>query len=261
MYLLALGVGVGVMGGSLGLGGGVLMVPAFMAFGLLDTHTAKGTSLFIIIFVSALNAWQLNRGLAHKPWRLAAYMAAGSIVGGYASAWVTTLVSEAVILWIFIVLMAFLAARTFMIKPRAVHEEEVRQRRPISVLIGFLAGVAGGATGTGGGALLIPMALIAGIISNERAVGLSNLVMVCTSIAGSIAHLMAEPIVHTPWVVGHVNLALAPLVFFGAQLGSPYGLRLNAKMTLKHRREAMGVLLVLISLQLLYKVLTLASGE
>lgn len=254
------GVGAGIISGALGLGGGILMVPAFMTFVPgMETHTAKGTSLFLIIFVSALNAWRQNRDLERIPWELAAWLATGSIVGSYVAAWITATLPENITLLIFLVLLVLVAWRTFLIKPRTVMESEVRQRRAVTVSIGLLAGIFGGATGTGGGAVLIPLALMAGIVVNERAVGLSNLVMVGTAIAGTIAHLRAEPIYPSDWTVGHVYFAIVPLVFLGSQLSSPYGERLNVKLTLPRRKLLMGVMLLLIALRLGWRLYELSG--
>ncbi|MEA3364123.1 MAG: TSUP family transporter, partial [Candidatus Hydrogenedentes bacterium] len=82
--MIILGIGVGLMSGALGLGGGILMVPAFLTFVPgMDPHTAKGTSLMIIVFVAAVNVWRLNRGHDNWQWRLALQVSIGSIVGGY----------------------------------------------------------------------------------------------------------------------------------------------------------------------------------
>lgn len=254
--MLLAGVGVGMISGALGLGGGILMVPVFITIiPGMDAHTAKGTSLFIIIFVSLFNAWRLNRDLPRKPWRLTAWLALGSIFGSYAGAWITARLPEAAVLWMFMALLAGLAVRTFFLEPKTVYEEEVRRRRLIPIGIGVLAGMVGGATGTGGGLLLVPLALMAGIVTNERVVGLSNFVMVATSIAGSIANLQAVPKYTGGWTVGHVCLSMAPLVFIGAQLGSQWGTRCNTWLTLRRRRVVMGVLLLLIAVRLLYRLL------
>ena len=63
--MLFLGVGVGLMSGALGLGGGILMVPAFLEFvPVMDPHTAKGTSLLIIAWPRP--TWRLSEG--HVDW-------------------------------------------------------------------------------------------------------------------------------------------------------------------------------------------------
>lgn len=256
--MVLLGVGAGIISGSLGLGGGIIMVPAFMTFVAgMDTNTAKGTSLFLIVFISALNAFRQTHAWEHRPWRLAGMIAVGSIAGSYLGALVTTHMSERAVLVIFLSLIALLTVRTFFLTPRAVDQAAVQHRPWVAVGIGLLAGLFGGATGTGGGSVLIPLALLAGIVSNERVVGLSNMVMVATAISGTIAHLQAE--VHFPstWTVGQVYLPLVPIVFVGSQIGSPIGRRLNPVLTVPRRRVLMAALLLLITVRLTYRLFSL----
>jgi len=47
--ILFLGLGVGVLVGLLGIGGGVVLVPAMVYFLHMDQHLAQGTSLFILL--------------------------------------------------------------------------------------------------------------------------------------------------------------------------------------------------------------------
>ena len=253
--LFLIGIGVGLISGALGLGGGILMVPAFLAFVPgLDAHTAKGTSLFIIIFVSIINAWRLDKNFLNHPWALAGLLALGSIFGSYGAAFVTARMSEDTVLVLFMLLIAVLAIRTFFLKDRPVLEDDVHRRNGLALSIGLVAGIVGGGTGTGGGAVLIPLALMMGLTTNREAVGLSNTVMIATSLAGSLAHLRAAEIYPQTWVVGHVYFALVPLVFIGAQVGSPVGKWINHRLTLERRRVAMGVMLLLITGQLLYRL-------
>lgn len=255
--LLVLGVFVGLLSSALGLGGGILMLPAFVTFiATMDPHTAKGTSLFIIIFVALFNAGRHLRDMRHMPWHSVLFLALGSITGSFLAAWVTSRLPEHLVLLVFIALLLILAVRTFYLKSRVVHESQVRRRNLVSLLIGFGVGIVGGATGTGGGVVLIPLSLMVGIASNSFVVGLSNMVMVFTSLAGSAAHLMATQVHPGPWVVGHVNFALVPLVLVGSQVGSEIGHRLNRYITLRRRRILMGSLILLIILRLSYQLWT-----
>ncbi len=253
--MLSLGVGVGAVSAGLGLGGGIIMVPAFITFVPgMDEHTAKGTSLFIIIFVALVNAVRLNRGVHPKPWRLAAVLAAGAIIGGYAGAWITAQMPGWVILASFLAFLLAVGGRTLFVQPKAVDAANLRHRDLLAVFIGAMTGLVGGATGTGGGTLLVPLALMAGIVTNARVVGLSNMIMVATGIAGTIAHFQAPTIYPGPWTVGHVALSLAPLVFVGAQGGSLIGQRINARLTLYARRLVMGVLLLAIAARVTWQL-------
>ncbi len=254
--MLLLGAGVGLISAALGLGGGILMVPAFITLVPgMDAHTAKGTSMFIIIFVAALNTWRLNRGHEDRHWDLAGAMAAGSIVGGYFGAWVTSKLSNDAVIWIYIFFLLAAAVRTFFIKPITIQAEEVRRRNGLATFIGLGAGTVGGGTGTGGGLLMVPLSLMAGIITNERVVALSNTVMVATATAGSIAHVTAAKTTDLPWTVGQISFALAPLVFIGSQIAAPWGQRVGRHLTLPRRKVVMGALLLVITVRLVYQVL------
>lgn len=256
MALLATGVGAGIISSGLGLGGGVVMVPAFLAMVPgMDSKTATGTSLFIIIFISALNAWRLTRGWAVRPWRLVLLLGAGSVVGSFAAAWITGRLSEQAVLAIFILLLGFLGLRTFLLHIPDVAEGEIKRNDLLGLFIGLGAGIVGGATGTGGGLVMVPMLLIAGLECNARVVGLSNMVIVLTAISGSIARLGAPQVYAGAYTVGQVCLGLAPIVFIGAQGGSLLGERLNRWLTLPRRRVAMGVILLIIAVQLSFRLL------
>ncbi len=254
--MIVLGGAVGLISTALGLGGGIVMVPAFMQFVPdMDIHTAKGTSLFIIIFVAAMNAWRMNGAHMGEHIRLGAIIAVGSIIGGYLGAWVTSRMSDAAVVWIFVGLLGLAGVRTFLLKEQRVEEADVRKRALMAVAIGFVTGIVAGATGTGGGLILVPLALWAGIVSNSRVVALSNTVMVATCAAGALAHVLAPQTTPLDYTFGQVDFALAPLVFIGAQLVRPMGRRINAWLTLPRRRVVMGLLLVVIAVRLVLRTI------
>jgi uncharacterized membrane protein YfcA len=250
--MLLIGVGVGLISNALGLGGGVLMVPAFLEFvDGMDTNTAKGTSLLIIVFVAMVNAWRLNVGIADKQYRAALCMGSGSIVGAFAGSWLTGILAEHVVLWVFIAFIGMVGVRAFFIEPPKVMADQVRQRVGAAVTIGLVAGLAGGATGTGGGAVLVPLVLIAGLATNERVVALSNMVMVATSIAAVAAHMAATQTTGLPSTMGQVHFAIVPMVIVGALLSAPVGRMINARLSLKKRRLILGMVLLSIMVRLI----------
>jgi uncharacterized membrane protein YfcA len=251
LTMLAVGAGVGLMSAALGIGGGTLMVPAFLwLIPQMDINTAKGSSLFAIVFVAGYHAWEARRAGIRTPWDVVAACAGGSIAGGYAGGAISALLSDAIVTWLFIALLMFAALRTFLLGSPRVDESRVRRRIGLSVLIGFAAGVVGGGTGTGGGAILVPLALWAGIVSNERVVPLSNTVMVATSAAGALAHAFAHQTVDLPYTYGLVNVSLAPLVCIAAIAATRPGRWVNSRLSLPRRRLVMGTLLAVIAARL-----------
>ena len=82
--ILLLGLGVGVLVGLLGIGGGVVLVPAMVYLLHMDQHLAQGTSLFILlppIGVGALREYWKQGQVDLKAGILCAL---GMLVGAYA---------------------------------------------------------------------------------------------------------------------------------------------------------------------------------
>ncbi len=80
--LLLLGVAAGSLSGLVGIGGGIVIVPA-LVFGLgLSQQTAQGTSLAVLSLpVVGLGAWQYYRN-GHMDISAALVIAIGFVVGG-----------------------------------------------------------------------------------------------------------------------------------------------------------------------------------
>ena len=258
LQLIVLGVAVGVVSNALGVGGGLIMVPAFIEFVPgMDPHTAKGTSLFIIIFVAAANAWQLNRGHEHVEHGLAARLAIGSIAGGFTGAWATQYLSPAAVTWVFVAVVGALALRTFLQgqepRPSAMAPAV---RRAMILATGLGAGVISGMTGVGGGAIMVPLLLVAGLAPNQRVVAISNMVMVVTCVAASAAHLIAPKTTDLAYTAGQINFLLPPLILLGAFAGGPAGRWINRRLTYQRRRIVMGGFLLLVAARLAYRALT-----
>jgi uncharacterized membrane protein YfcA len=254
--MLAVGCGVGILSAALGIGGGILMVPAFLTlYPQMDIHTAKGSSMFIIIFVATYNALRMNRGDMRNPMKLINSIAIGSIIGGFIAGWLTAKLTDAYASWIFIALLLFAAARTFLLKEKEVTEDQVQKRTLTAATIGLLSGIVAGATGTGGGAVFVPFALMAGIVSNKRVVALSNAVMAVAAAAGTIAYLTAPKTTDMDWTIGLTNISLAPFVILGAVAAAPLGRKLNHHLSFNRRRIVMAFLLVLITIRLALRTL------
>ncbi|HEX5632335.1 MAG TPA: sulfite exporter TauE/SafE family protein [Gemmatimonadales bacterium] len=78
--LLAVGVGVGLLTGVVGIGGGFLIVPALVVLGRIPVHQAIGTSLLVITMNAAAGAAGYV-GQATIDWPLVAGFLAAAVVG------------------------------------------------------------------------------------------------------------------------------------------------------------------------------------
>jgi uncharacterized protein len=81
--VLLLGLAVGVLVGLLGIGGGVLLVPAMVYLLRMDQHVAQGTSLFILLPPVGLGALRAYWKQGHVDLRAGILCAAGMLAGGY----------------------------------------------------------------------------------------------------------------------------------------------------------------------------------
>jgi uncharacterized membrane protein YfcA len=81
--LLLVGLVVGLVSGVVGIGGGILFVPALVWLVGMDQHRAQGTSLGALLAPVGIFAFleYYRRGNAEV--RVAALLAAGFLVGGY----------------------------------------------------------------------------------------------------------------------------------------------------------------------------------
>lgn len=81
--VLALGLGVGVLVGLLGIGGGVVLVPALVYLLRMDQHLAQGTSLFILLPPLGIGALREYWKQEQVDLRAGILCAVGMLLGGY----------------------------------------------------------------------------------------------------------------------------------------------------------------------------------
>lgn len=78
--LVVIGLAAGFLAGLLGVGGGILMVPAMVLLLGFDQHVAQGTSLLVIIPAATTGSYTHYRN-GRLVLRDAAFLAAGGVVG------------------------------------------------------------------------------------------------------------------------------------------------------------------------------------
>ena len=83
LIVLVLGLAVGVLVGLLGIGGGVVLVPALVYLLHMDQHLAQGTSLFILLPPVGLGALREYWKQGQVDLRAGILCALGMLVGGY----------------------------------------------------------------------------------------------------------------------------------------------------------------------------------
>jgi uncharacterized protein len=231
LIVLALGLIVGVLVGLLGIGGGVVLVPAMVYLLGYDQHLAQGTSLFILLPPIGLGALREYWRDGQVDLRAGIFCAIGFLLGGYVGGLIAVpLPSRDLrgIFGFFLILSAVLLWRKTQSTPKAPPPSEEAESKSVWRIAGITAaaafcGVAAGMVGIGGGVLLVPLLGLLFGFSQHRAQGTSLVALIPPT--GLLAFLAYAKAGYVSWQTG---LLLIPGVFLGGVLGGQAARRLNS---------------------------------
>jgi uncharacterized protein len=232
LTILALGLVVGVLVGLLGIGGGVVLVPAMVYLLGYDQHLAQGTSLFILLPPIGLGALREYWKNGQVDLRAGIYCAIGFLLGGYVGGIIAVPLPSSYLRGIFgcfLILSAILLwEKTRSAAPAPKPGETARRGTLIRDLgiggIAALCGVAAGMVGIGGGVLLVPLLGLLFGFSQHRAQGTSLVALIPPT--GLLAFMEYAKAGYVSWKAG---LLLIPGVFVGGILGGYLARQLNPR--------------------------------
>jgi len=259
-FLLAIGAFGGVMAGLLGVGGGIILVPAFFymfsALGYGSDQLMQiclGTSLATIIVTSLRSVAAHNRKGAVQ-WEILRGWAPGIIVGAILGVFIAASLRSVVLQGVFGVLGLSIGAylgvgsgawRLGSTMPTG------RARAILSPVLGFLSVL----MGIGGGSFGVPLMSLYGV-PIHRAVATAagfGVIIAVPSVAGFL--LMPTPEIHPPYTVGAVNIPAFVLIVTMTMITAPYGAKLAHSMNPKPLKRVFAVFLTLVALNMLRKAL------
>ncbi len=199
----ALGIVAGLLAGLLGVGGGIIVVPALVfAFGHSGVspevlmHMAVATSLATILLTSSGSIYQHHVAGAVR-WRMVAVLSVGLSVGALGGAQLADALRGQVLQIMFGVFTFVIAGQMLLgVQP---HSSRALPRAPSMALAGGVIGVASAVFGIGGGSLTVPY-LVWHNVRMQEAVGTSAACGFPIAIAGATGFVLA----------GHGNLHLPP---------------------------------------------------
>lgn len=99
--LLLIGLTAGFVGGALGLGGGIIIVPALIYLLNFSQHQAQGTSLMVLLFPVGIFAVMNYYRAGFIDWKLALFLMLGVVVGSYFGSMVSINIPAAILRRIF----------------------------------------------------------------------------------------------------------------------------------------------------------------
>jgi uncharacterized membrane protein YfcA len=110
---LLLGAVIGVVSGIVGIGGGILFIPALIWLFGMDQHKAQGTSLGALLAPVGIFAFLEYYRKGNADLKVALLLAAGFVVGGYFGAVLAQHIPEVWLRRIFALMLVLVGARMF----------------------------------------------------------------------------------------------------------------------------------------------------
>jgi len=110
---LSLGLAVGLLSGYMGIGGGILIVPALALLVGMPQQLAQGTSLAVILMVAPAGAYEHTRH-GNVVWGLVPSLALGAAIGGPLASWLAQALDHAFLARAFAIFMLVNAAHTWV---------------------------------------------------------------------------------------------------------------------------------------------------
>lgn len=269
IWLLLIGLIAGTIGSLLGLGGGVIIVPALMFLSEIvpelrniTPSIAVGTSLVLVIFTacsSTLSYAQKKRVDFQSGWLFFISCGPGAILGAYITRFfdVDHFFLAFGIFMLMVTLILFLKDHLppFSIRldvTRTLIDESGETytfgyHRWIAFSASFVIGIISGLFGVGGGSLFVPLMVILFQYSPHIATATSMFTILLTSIVGSFTHLYQGNI---DW---YAVLFLAP----GAWIGGKWGAWISSKLTSKGLLNLLRIGFLMVAFRMMTKGLHL----
>ncbi|WP_416147105.1 sulfite exporter TauE/SafE family protein [Salipaludibacillus sp. HK11] len=266
IVLAILGLIAAILGSIMGLGGGIIIVPALMILseyspilGGITPQIAVGTSLLVMIFTglsSTLAYIKQKKVDIQSGW----IFFIGSGPGALFGVWLNKDMNVDVFLvafGVFIVIISFILMIRNRIpplkrRPKGIersHTNELGETiqygyQPIvAVTIAFFVGMFSGLFGIGGGSLMVPAMVLLFAFPPHLAVATSMFLVFLSATVSSISHVS----------IGNVDWYYALALIPGAWLGGQLGAAINRRLTSNAVVFMLRVFLIIIGIRLIYQ--------
>ena len=114
LILVIIGVSAGILSGFVGVGGGIIIVPALVYVLGMSQFEAQGTSLFVLLLPVGILAVMNYSKAQTINWRFGLIIAVTFVVGGFVGSKIALKINPAYVKLIFGVLMAYVSIRMMM---------------------------------------------------------------------------------------------------------------------------------------------------
>lgn len=259
LYLL-IGTFAGFLAGLLGIGGGVIIVPALAnIFAYIHIppetimHMAASTSLTTVIFSSAIAVISQHRNHTIN-WPLFRQLAIGITLGTVSGAISANLLPGQTLKMLFAIFMLFISIK-LLLNPKTTTNKKLELGKISQTVIGMLIGFLSGLLGIGGGVISIPIFLRLGMTPHTAA-GTSSACVLLLAIVGAISFMLTGaphdeylPAGSTGYIYwpAVICIAAASMVFV------PLGTKLARKLPGHILKKVFAGFLLLVAVEMLVK--------
>ena len=255
----------GFMAGLLGVGGGIIMVPAlYYAFTVLDfdiatrMHLSVGTSLAIIIPTSVISA-KTHMEYDAVDFKLVKSFGIFIVLGVIGGTFLAVNLKTPTFVLFFSV-MAFIVGLFFIFFREKVVENPKQIKDSIKNISGIIVGFISVLLGIGGGSLMVPFMRTFGY-DIRKSIGTASAIGFLIALSGTITMITGGKIVgnvNTPYSIGYINLlgfiVFVPVTMLMARIGAKAVYKLNKKLLSK----IFGTFLIAVSIRSFIEYLNLA---
>jgi uncharacterized membrane protein YfcA len=123
LILVIIGITAGILSGFVGVGGGVVIVPALMYALSMSQYEAQGTSLFVLLLpvgiLAVMNYWKSG----NINWQFGTIIAITFVVGGFIGSKLALKISPNLVKLIFGLIMLYVSMRMIMAGVNGIRNE------------------------------------------------------------------------------------------------------------------------------------------
>ncbi len=262
VYILSTSFIAGIIGSLLGLGGGIILVPALTILFNIPIHEAIGVS-FIGVLVNSSSSSLVYIKNRITDMRLSSILELGAVTGSIIGAYTALLIESNILSTIFGIVLGYIAIDMYRkLKKNSVNnnrelesgdereyfDESTNEtikyyvtREKEGTILSIIGGVFAGLLGLGGGAIFVPIMNRIMKVPIKVAIATSSFMIGITSLVGALIFFNN----------GFIDVAIAsPIIlgiFFGAQIGS----RVNKVIDKKILTNIFCLVLIYIALRMI----------